>query len=94
MSDQPTRRDRVQDLTWGLLDERASEAECRELAKLLEEHPDAREVYVQCMQLHTDLVMFFNEDRSAAKSQPAANAAPVLPPVAPPWTAAQPQQPQ
>ena len=94
MSDQETRRNRVQDLTWGLIDERASEADCRELAKLLEEHLDVREVYVQCMQLHTDLVMFFNGDRFAPTSQPLAKAPPVLPAVGPPWTAAQPQQPQ
>jgi hypothetical protein len=47
--------DEVQELTWALVDEQASEHDVRRLEKLLLEHEDARQTYVLCMQIHTDL---------------------------------------
>ena len=45
----------VQDLTWAMIDEQATESQLRRLGDLLRTRPEARQVYVTCMQMHADL---------------------------------------
>src|SRR5438105_9413215 len=51
--------DRVQELTWALLDERIKEDECRLLENLLLSDDKARDCYIKCIQLHTALMAQF-----------------------------------
>jgi len=48
--------DRVQDLTWALLDECATEEDVALLDNLLLSDASARQSYIACIQLHTDLM--------------------------------------
>ena len=45
----------VQDLTWALVDDQATEDQVRRLTELLLKSPEARKTYVMCMQMHADL---------------------------------------
>jgi hypothetical protein len=51
--------DRVQELTWALLDEQINEDEFILLDNLLLSDEKARESYIGCVQLHTDLMAHF-----------------------------------
>jgi hypothetical protein len=50
----------VQELTWAMVDEQATEKEIRRLERLLVDHDDARQTYVMCMQMHADLHFLLN----------------------------------
>jgi hypothetical protein len=61
--------DRTQELTWALLDECINGEEFAELENRLLNERSARETYVGCIQLHTDLARHFADQ--AATSTPA-----------------------
>lgn len=50
----------IQDLAWAMADEMISPEEVKRLEALLLADPDARKLYVECMQLQADLYLFFN----------------------------------
>lgn len=50
----------VQELTWSLVDENATEEEVHRLESLLLDHDEARRTYVMCMQMHADLHFLLN----------------------------------
>jgi hypothetical protein len=50
----------VQDLAWALADDMSSPTDVTRLEELLLADPDARKLYVQCMQLQADLHLYFN----------------------------------
>ena len=53
---EPLVNDRVQELTWELVDEQINDDELRLLENLLLSDDQARDTYVGCIQLHTDLL--------------------------------------
>ena len=55
----------VQELTWALVDEQATEGQVRHLEELLIEDQEARRVYVTCMQMHADLHYLFGGGKMA-----------------------------
>src|SRR4051812_43759197 len=60
----------VQELTWALLDDQIKDDEFRLLENLLLSDEDARKSYLNCVQLHADLMVRFAQPaaRSEAKS--------------------------
>jgi hypothetical protein len=50
----------VQELTWAMIDQCATEEDIHRLEKLLLEHEEARRGYVLCMQMHADLHFMLN----------------------------------
>jgi hypothetical protein len=63
---QRTVLERVQELTWALLDGEISDDEMSLLDTLLLTGDDARNRYIECVQLHTDLMAHYAEPRHAA----------------------------
>ncbi len=61
-------RDRVQELTWELLDEQITDDEFRLLENLLLSDGKARDAYLGCVQLQADLMSHFRGDAVAAGS--------------------------
>jgi hypothetical protein len=61
--------ERVQELTWALLDEDISDDEMSLLDTLLLTGDKARERYIECIQLHTDLMAHYAEPKTAAGSK-------------------------
>lgn len=61
--------ERVQELTWALLDEDISDDEMSLLDTLLLTGEDARNRYLECIQLHTDLMAHYSEPKTAAGSR-------------------------
>ena len=51
--------ERVQELTWALVDEQIDDDEMRLLDNLLLSDDGARDTYIACMQLHSDLMQEF-----------------------------------
>jgi hypothetical protein len=51
--------DRVQELTWALLDEEINDDEFRLLENLLLSDDQCRDSYIGCVQLHADLLTHF-----------------------------------
>jgi hypothetical protein len=51
--------DRVQELTWALLDEQINDDEFHLLDNLLLSDENARDSYIGCVQLHADLMSHF-----------------------------------
>lgn len=51
----------VEDLTWQLLDEQIEEPALRSLERELIKNEDSRKTYVDCVQLHVDLMCYFSE---------------------------------
>jgi hypothetical protein len=47
--------DEVQELTWAMIDDCATEKDVQRLERLLLDHETARKTYVSCIQLHVDL---------------------------------------
>jgi len=45
----------VQELTWAMIDEEATDGDVERLEKLLLDNDEARQVYVTCVQMHVDL---------------------------------------
>jgi hypothetical protein len=54
-----TIRERVQELTWALVDDQINTDEMQLLDSLLLSDDGARGTYLDCMQLHTDLMFHF-----------------------------------
>jgi len=59
MAHDETVLDRVQELTWAMVDEQINADEIRLLENLLLSDDQARDTYVHCIQLHTDLLGHF-----------------------------------
>ncbi|MEX0867619.1 MAG: hypothetical protein WD030_09690 [Pirellulales bacterium] len=57
--------ERVEELTWALVDDHIDEAEIAQLETLLLENESARKTYVECMQMHADLHFMFNQKAGA-----------------------------
>ncbi len=57
----PVVNERVQELTWALVDEQINDDEMRLLDNLLLSDETARETYIGCVQLHTDLIEHFRQ---------------------------------
>jgi hypothetical protein len=47
--------DEVQELTWMMIDDQATDDDVERLERLLLENDEARKVYVNCIQMHVDL---------------------------------------
>jgi hypothetical protein len=60
--------ERVQELTWALLDEDISDDEMSLLDTLLLTGESARSRYVECVQLHTDLMVHFDDRKNASQT--------------------------
>jgi hypothetical protein len=77
----------VQELVWAMLDEQATDDQLHRLERLLVEDPEARRIYVMCMQMHADLHHLFRDSvprlppavEKAMKSQKAAESKTPLP---------------
>jgi hypothetical protein len=67
--------DRVQELTWALMDEHINDDEFRLLDTLLMSDDAARGTYIDCVQLHSDLMFHFADP---SKNPPASGKTPVL----------------
>jgi hypothetical protein len=52
----------IQELSWAFADDMISADDAKKLESMLLAEPEARQVYVQCMQLQADLHLFFNPD--------------------------------
>jgi hypothetical protein len=59
--------ERVQELTWALLDGEISDDEMSLLDTLLLTGDDARNRYIECVQLHTDLMAHYAEPSKSAE---------------------------
>jgi anti-sigma factor RsiW len=57
----PVVNERVQELTWALVDEQISDDEFRLLDNLLLSDEEARHTYIGCVQLHAELVQHFQQ---------------------------------
>jgi hypothetical protein len=77
MADDATIQERVQELTWALLDEEISDDEMSLLDSLLLSDDQARKRYVDCVGLHADLMMHYAKAEPAAAS-PGRSKSPVL----------------
>lgn len=62
--------DRVQELTWSLLDEDISDEEFEQLSRALLRDDKSSNSYIGCVQLHTDLLEHFG-GRAASTKKPA-----------------------
>lgn len=63
---QKTVLERVEELTWALLDDNISDDEMSLLDTLLLTGDDARNRYIECVQLHTDLMAHYAEPSQGA----------------------------
>lgn len=73
----------IQDMVWALADDQLPPAETKRLEELLVADPEARQLYVQCMQLQADLHLFFNPNLGKLPTdliagQPAKKSVPVM----------------
>lgn len=68
--------ERVQELTWALLDEQIDDDEAKLLDNLLLSDDLARKRYVECVQLHCDLIGHFA--KPAVNAAGSASGSPVL----------------
>jgi hypothetical protein len=64
-------QERVQQLTWALLDENITEDELSLLENLLLSDDRARATYIGCVQLHSNLAAHFAVERPTADALPA-----------------------
>jgi hypothetical protein len=72
----------IEDLVWAMLDEQISDDDIHRLEDLLGSDEDARQIYLQCVQLHVDLMYRFNPDYNPARDPQADRAGTVpAPPV-------------
>jgi hypothetical protein len=69
MADDATVRERVQELTWALLDEQITEDEKSLLDTLLLSDDNARRIYLECVMLHADLLTHYAEKPAAAGAE-------------------------
>jgi hypothetical protein len=73
MAHEDTVQERVQELTWALVDEQIDAEELRFLESLMLSDEKARDAYVRCVHLHADLISHF-----AASEAPAASGKPPM----------------
>ena len=73
----PQPEDTVSTLSWALLDEQITQDEIGLLDTLLLSDPAARNTYLDCVQLHTDLLFHFSEQQQPAAAATATKS-PVL----------------
>lgn len=66
----------VEDLTWRLLDDQIDEPNVRRLERELLKDSGSRKTYVDCVQLHVDLMYYFREKQNAENPS---EAKPLLP---------------
>ncbi len=69
MAHDETVLDRVQELTWAMVDDQIKADEIRLLENLLLSDDQARDTYVHCIQLHTDLIGHFAKPVAGAASK-------------------------
>jgi hypothetical protein len=69
-----TVQERVRELTWALLDQYASDDDLQLLDSLLLSDDGARQAYLGCVQLHSDLLAYFAPKAESAAA--ASNARP------------------
>jgi len=77
MADDSTVRERVQELTSALVDEQITDDEMTLLENLLLSDDQARKRYIDCMQLHADLMLHYAKPAAAASTKGSAKS-PVL----------------
>jgi hypothetical protein len=58
----------VQELTWALLDENISSEESARLEQVLTDEEAARQIYLDCVQLHVELRQHFAEEPAVVGS--------------------------
>ncbi|HEY4232098.1 MAG TPA: hypothetical protein VGM76_01610 [Lacipirellulaceae bacterium] len=68
LSGHPQPEDTVSALSWSALDEQVTEDEIRLLDTLLLSDEAARETYLDCVRLHTDLLFHFREQEQPASA--------------------------
>ncbi len=78
MSDDPVVLERVQELTWALLDEQINDDEMTLLDSLLLADDAARRRYIECVQLHADLMAHYAPPQPAAAAAKCAGSPPIL----------------
>jgi hypothetical protein len=61
---EPLVNDRVQELTWALVDEQITDDEMQLLENLMLSDDAARDTYIGCVQLHTDLLAHYAGETS------------------------------
>ncbi len=61
----------IQDLIWALLDETISDSDFKQLEAVLRSDEKARQLYVQCVQIHVDLQQWFAADAGTTCRLPA-----------------------
>jgi hypothetical protein len=59
----------VQELAWAMIDEHASDQQVRRLEELLLQSSEARQTYVECMQMHADLYYLLGGKRSKVEKR-------------------------
>ena len=69
MAQDETVLDRVQELTWAMVDEQIDADEIRLLENLLLSDDMARDTYMHCIQLHADLVSHFAKPEAEAAAK-------------------------
>jgi hypothetical protein len=68
MASDETVQERVQELTWALVDEQIHSDELQLLESLLLSDDAARDTYLDCVQLHADLVGHFDASKAPQRS--------------------------
>ncbi len=63
--------DRVHELSWALLDEHIAGEEMAELEDRLLNDSTARDSYIRCVQLHSDLISHYAQPAKASGGSPA-----------------------
>lgn len=66
-------REELQELTWRLVDDEIDEPGFRRLESVLRDSEEGRQVYVDCVWLHSELVWYFRHERGDATSVKIAN---------------------
>jgi hypothetical protein len=74
MAHEETVQERVQELTWALVDDQINDDDMRFLESLMLSDDKARGTYIECIQLHADLVSHF----AAKDAQASPGKSPVL----------------
>jgi hypothetical protein len=65
-----TVQERVRELSWALLDQYASDDDISLLDSLLLADDEARKIYLECVQMHSDLMIHFARDNDGATTAP------------------------
>jgi hypothetical protein len=68
--------EQAEEMIWNLLDDNLPEGEVKALESMLQEHEQVRELYLDCVQLHSDLAGHFG--KTPKLDFPGAPSSPVL----------------